>query len=44
MPSGSVSGGSGNKKTGAKSSKAIQAAKKKSGGARASPRSVRSRG
>ncbi len=33
MPSGSVSGGSGNKKTGAKSSKAIQAAKKKSGGA-----------
>jgi len=37
MPSGSVSGGSGNSKSGAKSSKAIQAAKKKSGGARGVP-------
>ncbi|MBF0661362.1 MULTISPECIES: DUF3105 domain-containing protein [unclassified Rhodococcus (in: high G+C Gram-positive bacteria)] len=37
MPSGSVSGGSGNKKTGAKSSKAIQAAKKQSRGSRGVP-------
>jgi len=38
MPSGSVSGGSGNKKTGAKSSKAIQAAKKQSSGSRGLPK------
>ncbi|MEV1133261.1 DUF3105 domain-containing protein [Rhodococcus coprophilus] len=38
MPSGSVSGGSGNKKTGAKSSKAIQAAKKQSRSSRGLPK------
>lgn len=38
MPSGSVSGGSGKKKTGAKSTKAIQAAKKNSGGVRGLPK------
>ncbi len=38
MPTGSVNGGSGNKKTGAKSSKAIQAAKKQSRGSGGLPK------